>query len=72
MTVREDEEPGLETRRTLPPALPPEAAPVEVTATAARFPGKTRVAAVAAMLFVLAVQLVWIVALVYWIVRRGS
>jgi hypothetical protein len=69
---REDEERGLETQGSLPPGLPPEAVPVEVNATAARYPQKPRkprVAVLAAMLILLAVQLVWIVALLYWIVR---
>ncbi len=72
MTVREDEERGSETHGSLPPALPPEAIPVEVDATAMRRPRKsrkTRLAVAAAMLFVVGVQLVWIVALVFWIVR---
>ena len=75
MTVREDEEWGFETQGSLPPALPPEALPVEVDATAGRYPQKstkTRVAVAAAMLFVVAVQLAWIVALIFWIVHTVS
>jgi hypothetical protein len=72
LTVREDEERGFETQASLPPALPPEAIPVEANATAARSPQrptKTRVAVAAAVLVVVALQLAWIVALVLWIVH---
>lgn len=62
----------LETQRSLPPALPTEAIPLEVHGAAALSPQKptmTRVAVGTAMLFVVAVQLAWIAALVLWIVR---
>ena len=68
MTVREDEERGLDTQGTLPPAATG-SSPGELTATPARFPRKTRRVAAVAMLVVFAVQLVWIVALIYWIAR---
>jgi hypothetical protein len=57
------EDPG-----SLPPALPPEAVPVEAEATAGDRLRPTK-AGTTAMLFAVAVQLLWIVALVYWIVR---
>ena len=72
LTVREDEERRFETQGSLPPALPPEAIPVEVNAAAARSPQKPkkiRVAVAAAWAVVVAVQLAWIVALTLWIVR---
>ena len=74
MTVREDEERGLETQGR-PPALPPEAIRGDVNATAAHDPQKptnTRVAVVAATLLVIALQLAWIVALVVGIVHIVS
>lgn len=72
MTVREDAERGYETRGSLPPALPPEALPVEVDETAERYaqkPTKTRLAVAAAMVIVVALQLAWIIALVFWLVH---
>lgn len=72
MTVSEDEERKSETQGSLPPALPPEAMPVEVDATAAHDPQKpamTRRAVAAAMLVLVAIQLLWIVALVLWFIR---
>ena len=75
LTVREDEERGIETQRSLPPALPQEAVPVEVKPTSAphrQKPTKTRAAVVAATLIVVTVQFAWIVALgflIFLIVR---
>ena len=74
MTIREDEERGLETQGR-PPALPPEATRGEVKATAAHDPQKptnTRVAVVAATLLLVALQLAWIVALIVGIVHIVS
>ena len=74
LTVREDEERGMETQRSLPPALPQEM-PVEVKPTSAphrQKPTKTRAAVVAATLIVVTVQFAWIVALgflIFLIVR---
>ena len=75
MTVREDEERGIETQRSLPPALPQEATPAEVKPRPApqrQKPTKTRAAVAAATLIVVTVQFAWIVALgflIFLIVR---
>lgn len=73
--MREDEEREFETQGSLPPALPPDAIPVEANATVPRYPQKptkARVAVAAAVLFVVALQLTWIVVLVFWIVHTVS
>ena len=72
MALRDHESGEVEAQERRPPVLPPEVTQVEPeapAAPAAKKPTKKRVAVAFAMLFIVAVQLGWLVVLASWIVR---
>lgn len=72
MALRDHESGEVEAQERLPPALPPDVTEVELegaAAPSASLPTKKRVAVAVAMLFIVAVQLGWLVVLASWIVR---